>query len=66
MITIFNPFKFRYKRNIIFYFLLIFLFDNSIDASENFGDAMKWYKNRSLGSDPKYNYMMGLKAEKEA
>ena len=41
------------------------LFDNSIYASENFGDAMKWYENRSLDSDPKYHYMIGLKAEKE-
>ena len=65
MITILNLFKFRYTKKIIFYFLLIFSFDNSIYASENFGDAMKWYKNRSLDSDPKYHYMIGLKAEKE-
>ena len=48
MITIFNPFKFRYTKKIVFYFLLIFLLDNSIYASENFGDAMKWYENESL------------------
>ena len=65
MITIFNPFKFRYTKKIVFYFLLIFSFDNSIYASENFGDAMKWYENKSLDSDPKYHYMIGLKAEKE-
>ena len=65
MITIFNPFKFRYSKKIVFYFLLFFLFDNSIYASENFGDAMKWYENRSLDSDPKYHYMIGLKAEQE-
>ena len=65
MITIFNPFKFRYTKKIVFYFLLIFSFDNSIYASENFGDAMKWYENRSLDSDPKYHYMIGLKAEQE-
>ena len=65
MITIFNPFKFIFTKKIVFYFLLFFLFDNSIYASENFGDAMKWYKNRSLDSDPKYHYMIGLKAEQE-
>ena len=65
MITIFNPFKFRYIKKYSILFSFIFLFDNSIYASENFGDAMKWYKNRSLGSDPKYHYMIGLKAEKE-
>ena len=65
MITIFNPFKFRYTKKIVFYFLLIFSFDNSIYASENFGDAMKWYENKSLDSDPKYHYMIGLKAEQE-
>ena len=65
MITIFNPFKFRYTKKIVFYFLLIFSFDNSLYASENFGDAMKWYENKSLDSDPKYHYMIGLKAEKE-
>ena len=65
MLTIFNPFKFRFIKKIVFYFLLFFLFDNSIYASENFGDAMKWYKNRSLDSDPKYHYMIGLKAEQE-
>ena len=65
MITIFNPFKFRFTKKIVFYFLLFFLFSNSIYASENFGDAMKWYKNRSLDSDPKYHYMIGLKAEQE-
>ena len=65
MKTIFNPFKFRYTKKIVFYFLLIFSFDNSIYASENFGDAMKWYENKSLDSDPKYHYMIGLKAEKE-
>ncbi len=65
MITILNPFKFRFTKKIVFYFLLIFLFDNSIYASENFGDAMKWYENRSLDLDPKYHYMIGLKAEKE-
>ena len=65
MLTIFNPFKFRNTKKIVFYFLLFFLFDNSIYASENFGDAMKWYKNRSLDSDPKYHYMIGLKAEQE-
>ena len=65
MITIFNLFKFRYTKKIVFYFLLIFSFDNSIYASENFGDAMKWYENKSLDSDPKYHYMIGLKAEKE-
>ena len=65
MLTIFNPFKFRFTKKIVFYFLLFFLFDNSIYASENFGDAMKWYKNRSLDSDPKYHYMIGLKAEQE-
>ena len=65
MITIFNPFKFRFTKKIVFYFVLFFLFDNSIYASENFGDAMKWYENRSLDSDPKYHYMIGLKAEKE-
>ena len=26
---------------------------------------MKWYENRSLDSDPKYHYMIGLKAEQE-
>ena len=47
MITIFNPFKFRYtKKDSILFFFFIFLFDNSIYASENFGDAMKWYENR--------------------
>ena len=65
MITIFNLFKFRYTKKIVFYFLLIFSFKNSIYASENFGDAMKWYENKSLDSDPKYHYMIGLKAEKE-
>ena len=65
MISIFNPFKFRHTKKIVFYFLLFCLFDNSIYASENFGDAMKWYKNRSLDSDPKYHYMIGLKAEQE-
>ena len=65
MLTIFNPFKFRFTKKIVFYFLLFFLFNNSIYASENFGDAMKWYKNRSLDSDPKYHYMIGLKAEQE-
>ena len=65
MITIFNPFKFRYTKRIVFFFLLIFSFDNFIYASENFGDAMKWYENRSLDSDPKYHYMIGLKAEQE-
>ena len=65
MITILNPFKFRLMKKIVSYFLLIFLFDNSIYASENFGDAMKWYENRSLDSDPKYHYMIGLKAEQE-
>ena len=65
MITIFNPFKFRFTKKIVFYFVLFFLFDNSIYASENFGDAMKWYENRSLDLDPKYHYMIGLKAEKE-
>ena len=65
MITIFNPFKFRYTKKIVFYFILIFSFENSIYASENFGDAMKWYENKSLDSDPKYHYMIGLKAEKE-
>ena len=65
MITIFNPFKFRNTKKVAFYFLLFCLFDNSIYASENFGDAMKWYKNRSLDSDPKYHYMIGLKAEQE-
>ena len=65
MITIFNPFKFRYTKKIVFYFLLIFSFENYIYASENFGDAMKWYENKSLDSDPKYHYMIGLKAEKE-
>lgn len=63
MITIFNPFKYRKKT--VFYFLLIFLFDNYVHASENFGDAMKWYENVSLNFDPKYHYMIGLKAEKE-
>ena len=43
MITIFNPFKFRFTKNSIL-FSFIFLFSNSIYASENFGDAMKWYK----------------------
>ena len=52
MITIFNPFKFRFTKKIVFYFLLFFLFNNSIYASENFGDAMKWYENSSLVSDP--------------
>ena len=65
MITIFNPFKFRFTKKILFYFLLFFFFNNSIYASENFGDAMKWYENRSLDSDPKYHYMIGLKAEQE-
>lgn len=65
MITIFNPFKFRFTKKIVFYSVLFFLFDNSIYASENFGDAMKWYENRSLDSDPKYHYMIGLKAEQE-
>ena len=65
MITIFNPFKFRYTKKIVFYFLLFFLFDNSIYASENFSDAMKWYENGSLDSDPKYHYIIGLKAEQE-
>ena len=65
MITIFNSFKFRFTKKIVFYFLLFFLFSNSIFASENFGDAMKWYENRSLDSDPKYHYMIGLKAEQE-
>ena len=65
MITIFNPFKFRYTKKIAFYFLLFFLFDNSIYASENFVDAMKWYENRSLDLNPKYQYMIGLKAEQE-
>ena len=65
MIIIFNSFKFRYTKKIIFYFLLIFSFDNSICASENFADAMKWYENRSLSTDPKHHYMIGLKAEKE-
>ena len=65
MITIFNPFKFSFTKKIVFYFLLFFLFSASIYASENFGDAMKWYKNRSLDSDPKYHYMIGLKAEQE-
>ena len=65
MITIFNQFKFRYTKKIVFYVLLFFLFDNSIYASENFGDAMTWYKNRSLDSDSKYHYMIGLKAEQE-
>ena len=65
MITILNPFKFRFTKKIVFYFVLFLLFDNSIYASENFGDAMKWYENRSLDSDPKYHYMIGLKAEQE-
>ena len=65
MLTIFNPFKYIFTKKIVFYFLLFFLFDNSIYASENFGDAMKWYENRSLDSDPKYHYMIGLKAEQE-
>ena len=65
MITIFNPFKFRNTKKVAFYFLLFCLFDNSIYASENFGDAMKWYENGSLDLDPKYHYMIGLKAEKE-
>ena len=65
MIPIFNPFKFSFTKKIVFYFLLFFLFDNSIYASENFSDAMKWYENRSLDSDPKYHYMIGLKAEQE-
>ena len=65
MITIFNLFNYRYRKKVIFYLLLIFSFDNSIYASENFGDAMKWYENKSLNSDPKYHYMIGLKAEKE-
>ena len=65
MLTIFNPFKFRFTKKIVFYFLLFFLFNNSIYASENFGDAMKWYENSSLDIDPKYHYMIGLKAEQE-
>ena len=65
MITIFNPFKFRFTKKIVFCFVIFFLFYNSIYASENFGDAMKWYENRSLDSDPKYHYMIGLKAEQE-
>ena len=66
MITIFNPFRYRYRKKILFYFLLFFSLDNSVNASENFGDAMKWYENVSLNLDPKYHYMVGLKAENRA
>lgn len=55
----------KYIKKIAFYFVIFLMFYNSANASESYGDAMKWYNNGNLNLDPKYYFMIGLKAEKE-
>tara|TARA_B100000700_G_scaffold327182_2_gene440940 strand:- start:709 stop:1395 length:687 start_codon:yes stop_codon:yes gene_type:complete len=65
MSTKFKSYIYKYIKKNVIYSLFVLIICNSAAASENYGDAMEWYNNQKSNMDPKYHYMIGLKAEKE-
>ena len=67
MVKLIKTFKLiKYRKSIFTIFLFFnFIFPIQVFASENYGEAMNWYKNNGSSYNPRQNYILGLKAELE-